>query len=72
MTSSFYFVVYAVFKQNKPVVYPKVIVPGLVSGIMWGIATSTLCCWLCNSVHVCMFLCVCIQLDGLSQTQSYP
>lgn len=41
LASSFYFIIYAVYKQNKPMVYPKVILPGLVSGIMWGIATST-------------------------------
>lgn len=41
LTSSFYFAVYAIYKRNKPMVYPKVILPGLVSGIMWGIATST-------------------------------
>ena len=40
MTSTFYFVTYAIYKRNKPVLYPKIILPGLVSGIMWGIATS--------------------------------
>ena len=40
LASSFYFVVYAIYRQNKPVVYPKIILPGLLSGIMWGIATS--------------------------------
>ncbi|KAJ8320880.1 hypothetical protein KUTeg_002467 [Tegillarca granosa] len=34
--------IYCILKRNKPDIYPKVIVPGLVSGIMWGIATA---CW---------------------------
>ena len=36
--STFFFVVYAAFRLNKPVIYPKLILPGLISGIMWGIA----------------------------------
>ena len=40
LASTFYFVIYAVYKRNKPVIYPKIILPGLLSGIMWGIATS--------------------------------
>lgn len=42
ISSSFYFFIYCILKRNKPDIYPKVIVPGLVSGIMWGIATA---CW---------------------------
>jgi len=41
LASSFYFVVYGIYKRNKPIVYPKIILPGLLSGVMWGIATST-------------------------------
>lgn len=41
LASTFYFAVYAAYKRNKPIVYPKIILPGMVSGIMWGIATST-------------------------------
>ncbi|KAL5460464.1 hypothetical protein EMCRGX_G033915 [Ephydatia muelleri] len=36
--STVWFVLYAIFNQNKPRVYPKAIIPGLISGIMWGIA----------------------------------
>ena len=36
--STFYFVVYAAYRRNKPMVYPRLILPGLISGIMWGIA----------------------------------
>ncbi|KAH9513939.1 hypothetical protein Btru_031800 [Bulinus truncatus] len=42
VTSSIYFFLYCAFQKNKPKVYPKVILPGIVSGIMWGIATT---CW---------------------------
>ncbi|KAJ8320878.1 hypothetical protein KUTeg_002465 [Tegillarca granosa] len=42
ITSSVYFIIYCVLKQNKPDIYPNVIIPGLISGIMFGIATS---CW---------------------------
>lgn len=37
-TSTFYMCVYSVIKRNKPKIYPQVIFPGLISGIMWGIA----------------------------------
>ncbi|KAI8761554.1 transmembrane protein 144 [Biomphalaria glabrata] len=40
--SSVYFFLYCAFQKNKPKVYPSVILPGIVSGIMWGIATT---CW---------------------------
>ena len=38
LTSTLYFIIYAAFKRNQPVVYPRVIIPALVAGIMWGIA----------------------------------
>jgi glucose uptake protein GlcU len=38
LASTFYLVIYSVVKRNRPCVYPRVIVPGLISGIMWGIA----------------------------------
>ncbi|XP_071087067.1 transmembrane protein 144-like isoform X2 [Haliotis cracherodii] len=40
LTSTVYFVLYIIYKRNQPLVYPKVILPGLVSGAMWGIATA--------------------------------
>lgn len=41
-TSTVYFVIYIIFMKNKPKVYPKVILPGVISGLMWGGATA---CW---------------------------
>ena len=38
ISSVFYFVVYAVFKRNKPTINPSIAVPAMVSGLMWGIA----------------------------------
>ncbi|MCI4395059.1 hypothetical protein PGIGA_G00175960 [Pangasianodon gigas] len=42
LTSTVYFVIYCAFKKNKPQVFPKAVLPGFVSGVMWGVAT---CCW---------------------------
>lgn len=41
VSSIFYFTLYCIFKKNKPQVFPKVILPALVSGWMWGIANSS-------------------------------
>ncbi|KAL3880825.1 hypothetical protein ACJMK2_033032 [Sinanodonta woodiana] len=41
LSSTFYFLVYCMFMRNKPKVYPQAILPGTVSGLMWGIATSS-------------------------------
>ncbi|XP_067661380.1 transmembrane protein 144-like isoform X1 [Haliotis asinina] len=38
LAGTVYFVIYAVFRRNRPTVYSQVIVPGLVSGLMWGVA----------------------------------
>lgn len=38
LASTTYFCIYAIAKCNQPVIYPKVIIPGLISGILWGIA----------------------------------
>ena len=38
LASTTYFCIYAIIKCNQPVIYPKVIIPGLISGILWGIA----------------------------------
>ena len=40
LVSTLWFIGYSAFNRNKPKVYPKVIIPGLLSGIMWGIAMS--------------------------------
>lgn len=42
LTSTVYFSIYCAFKKNKPKVFPKAVLPGFVSGVMWGVAT---CCW---------------------------
>jgi hypothetical protein len=33
--SLFYFIIYCVYKKNKPDIYPKVIIPAFISGAMW-------------------------------------
>ena len=38
LSSTLWFIIYCVVMKNKPQVYPKIIIPGLISGIMWGIA----------------------------------
>lgn len=42
ITSTIYFAIYAAASKNNPYVNPQVILPGLVSGVMWAIAQS---CW---------------------------
>ncbi|GFO15981.1 transmembrane protein 144-like [Plakobranchus ocellatus] len=42
LASSIYFYIYCVIKKNSPKIYPKVILPGVISGILWAIATA---CW---------------------------
>ncbi|XP_029644145.1 transmembrane protein 144-like isoform X1 [Octopus sinensis] len=48
LTASVYFCIYVIFMRNKPVVYPKAILPGIISGIMWGVATA--CFFVANAV----------------------
>ena len=36
LASTAFVIIYSTMQMNKPKVYPKVILPGLVSGIMWG------------------------------------
>ncbi|XP_030643576.1 transmembrane protein 144-like [Chanos chanos] len=42
LTSTVYFLIYCGFKKNQPKVFPRAILPGFASGVMWAIAT---CCW---------------------------
>uniref|UniRef100_A0A8D0HAQ7 Transmembrane protein 144 n=1 Tax=Sphenodon punctatus TaxID=8508 RepID=A0A8D0HAQ7_SPHPU len=42
LTSTIYFLIYCTAMKNNPRVYPQVIIPGFVSGVLWAIAT---CCW---------------------------
>ncbi|KAH3762616.1 transmembrane protein 144 L-like [Pelomyxa schiedti] len=37
-TSTFYLLVYCIFKKNVPVVFPSAILPGFVSGCIWAVA----------------------------------
>ncbi|XP_033114017.1 transmembrane protein 144-like isoform X2 [Anneissia japonica] len=39
-TSSTYFFVYCILKKNQPQLPPGIVLPSLVSGVMWGIADS--------------------------------
>jgi hypothetical protein len=47
MASTAYFLLYCALKRNKPMVYPEVVLPGVISGIMWAIAQS--CFFIANS-----------------------
>ena len=38
VTSTFYFLMYCVYKKNKPVVYPELVLPAFVSGALWAVA----------------------------------
>lgn len=42
LTSTVYFVAYCVAMKNRPKLYPEAVLPGLLSGVLWAIAT---CCW---------------------------
>ncbi|XP_072440367.1 transmembrane protein 144-like isoform X2 [Chiloscyllium punctatum] len=42
LTSTVYFLIYCAIMKNRPKVYPKAVLPGFVSGVMWAIAN---CCW---------------------------
>ncbi|CAF0712887.1 unnamed protein product [Brachionus calyciflorus] len=56
LTSLGYFIIYCIYKKNQPSIYPEIILPGLVSGWMWGAA------------NVCYFLAT----NALSQAISFP
>jgi len=38
LAATCYFLIYCLLKRNKPAVYPQVIVPGFISGVLWAIA----------------------------------
>ncbi|KAK5896697.1 hypothetical protein CesoFtcFv8_009834 [Champsocephalus esox] len=46
-TSTVYFTIYCIVMKNRPRVYSKVILPGIVSGLMW--ASATYCWFLANT-----------------------
>jgi len=37
LTSTFFMITYSLIKQNKPNLYPNIVVPGFISGILWAI-----------------------------------
>ncbi|XP_046569095.1 transmembrane protein 144-like [Haliotis rubra] len=41
LTATVYFVIYALFRRNRPKVFLRVMVPGLVAGLMWGVGTAS-------------------------------
>lgn len=41
LTGTLYFLIYCIFKKNKPDVYPRIILPGFVSGAMWAVAQTS-------------------------------
>ncbi|KAK5600144.1 hypothetical protein CRENBAI_007502 [Crenichthys baileyi] len=47
LASSVYFTIYCAVMKNKPRVYPRAILPGFLSGLMW--TTGTYCWFLANS-----------------------
>ena len=71
LASTFWFVVYCIWKRNKPKVYPKVILPALGSGILWGIAMGQLLVYCLLSL---MFIVVgwFIANENLSLAVSFP
>lgn len=42
-TSTLYMFIYSAVTGNKPKIYPKVIFPGIISGLLWGIAMGKHC-----------------------------
>jgi len=42
LASIIYFLMYCVYKGNKPVINPEIVVPGFLSGVMWAVAQT---CW---------------------------
>lgn len=38
IASTFYFLLYCALSKNSPTIYPKVALPGFISGLMWGVA----------------------------------
>ena len=47
--SILYFLIYCVWKGNKPQVNPQIIGPGFISGVMWAVAQS---CWFVANVQL--------------------
>lgn len=56
LSSTGYFIIYCMVMRNKPRVYNRAILPGIVSGLMWGVADMA---WF-------------VANDALSETISFP
>ena len=56
ISSTVYMLIYSAVMKNKPRIYPAVILPGFISGVMWAIA------------DICWF----VANDTLSQPISFP
>lgn len=61
MSGISFFMIYAIIRRNKPVVYPQAILPGFVSGLMWGVAN---CCYLLATTSLSQSVCYPIQASG--------
>merc|ERR1711865_847698 len=42
LASITYFLAYGAYMKNKPIMNPEIVLPGFLSGILWGIAQT---CW---------------------------
>lgn len=49
LASTFYFLLYCAVMKNRPRVYSNAVLPGFVSGLMWGVAT---CCWFLANTYL--------------------
>jgi len=47
--SMIYFLCYCAYKNNKPNINPEIVLPGFLSGLMWGVAQS---CWFVANVEL--------------------
>uniref|UniRef100_A0A1X7T8R9 Uncharacterized protein n=1 Tax=Amphimedon queenslandica TaxID=400682 RepID=A0A1X7T8R9_AMPQE len=70
LVSTFWFAVYSLYMRNRPKVYPKVILPALISGIIWGIAMSE-SSWDCHVASLSLAGCF-LANENLSLAASFP
>jgi hypothetical protein len=43
LASTVYFLIYCIYKRNKPDLYPEAVGPGFLSGILWAVADGRSC-----------------------------
>jgi glucose uptake protein GlcU len=41
ITSTTYFLIYCILKKNRPSLYPQIVLPSFLSGVMWAVAQSS-------------------------------